>query len=421
MFKFLHAADLHLDSPMKGLERYDGAPVELVRGATRRALENLVHLALEEHANFLVIAGDLYDQDWKDYNTALFLAAQMSRLRQAGIRVYIVTGNHDAASQITRSLRMPDNVRLLSAERPESVVLDDLGVAIHGQSFATRAVRDDLCAAYPPALRDLFNIGLLHTAATGREGHEPYAPCSIEELLSRNYDYWALGHVHEREILYRDPWVVFPGNTQGRHVRECGPKGCTLVKVEDGNRASVEHRDLNVVTWAHCEIDAVDANSPEDVIDAARLQIEQQMEGAGGRLLAVRIEVHGATTAHSELAGDLEKWTSEIRAAATDVGGGAVWIEQVKFRTWPLVDLDKGLAQDDAVAEVLRLVRDLESSDEIFQPVVDELATLRTRLPGDLVENTPALNLASPDNARAVLEDVKRLLFTRLLSAGGAQ
>lgn len=137
MFKFLHAADLHLDSPMKGLERYDGAPIELVRGATRRALENLVLLALEERVRFVVIAGDLYDQDWKDYNTALFLAAQMSRLRQAGIRVCLVTGNHDAASQITRSLRMPDNVRILASDRPETVVLEDIGVAIHGQSFAS--------------------------------------------------------------------------------------------------------------------------------------------------------------------------------------------------------------------------------------------------------------------------------------------
>ncbi len=214
---------------------------------------------------------------------------------------------------------------------------------------------------------------------------------------------------------------MFPGNTQGRHVREPGPKGCTLVKVEDGRCASVEHRDLNVVTWALCDVDADDADSPEDLLDLARLRIEQEAANAGGRLLAVRVELRGATGAHPELTGDPERWTSEIRSAATDIGGGNVWIEQVRFRTWPRMDLDERLAQDDAVADLLRLVRELEPSDDILQPVIDELATLRARLPVDLVADTPALNLASPQDARAVLEDVKKLLVIRLLSAGGVQ
>ena len=171
MFKFLHAADLHLDSPMRGLERYEGAPIEQIRGATRRALENLVQLALEEGVRFVIIAGDLYDTDWKDYNTALFLSKQMSRLRMAGIRAFVVTGNHDAGSQITRTMSMPENVKFMSPKRPETVVINDLGVAIHGQGFAERTVREDLSAGYPAARKGLFNIGILHTAATGREGH----------------------------------------------------------------------------------------------------------------------------------------------------------------------------------------------------------------------------------------------------------
>ena len=119
---------------------------------------------------------------------------------------------------------MPENVRFLSAKRPETVLIDDLGVAIHGQGFAQRAVREDLLPSYPPACKGLFNIGILHTAATGREGHEPYAPCNVEGLLAKEYDYWALGHVHRREILYENPWMVFPGNIQGRHVNESGPR-----------------------------------------------------------------------------------------------------------------------------------------------------------------------------------------------------
>lgn len=127
---------------------------------------------------------------------------------------------------------------------------------------------------------------ILHTAATGREGHEPYAPCSVEGLLSKEYDYWALGHVHRREILYENPWMVFPGNIQGRHINESGPKGCTLVTVEDGRCSSVEHRNLHVVEWALCDVDASEAGSPEDVLERTRFRLEQQIQAVGDRLLA---------------------------------------------------------------------------------------------------------------------------------------
>ena len=231
MFKFIHSADIHLDSPLRGLDRYEGAPVTEIRGATRQAFINLVRLALDENVSFVLISGDLYDGDWKDYKTGLFLSKQLSELRGAGIPVFIVAGNHDAESKITRSLRMPENVKILSTSTPQSIILDDIGTVIHGQGFSTGAVTRDLASAYPDAVKGFFNVGLLHTSVNGREGHENYAPCSLETLLSKGYDYWALGHVHNREILHENPWVIFPGNTQGRNARETGPKGCTLIRV----------------------------------------------------------------------------------------------------------------------------------------------------------------------------------------------
>ena len=240
--KFIHAADLHLDSPLTGLERYEGVPIDAVRGATRRALENLVGLALDNDVAFVLIAGDVYDGDWPDYNTGLFFAQQMGRLREAGVWVVIASGNHDAQSQISKTLRLPDNVIVLSAARPQSVEFEEHGVVIHGQSFTTRSVTEDLSLKYPEARAGLLNVGLLHTSLNGRPGHEPYAPCTLDGLLAKGYDYWALGHVHSREVAHEDPWVVFPGNTQGRHARETGAKGCSLVTVADGAVVSVEHR-----------------------------------------------------------------------------------------------------------------------------------------------------------------------------------
>ena len=148
--RFLHCADIHLDSPLRGLERYEGAPVEQVRGATRRAFENMVQCALREKVDFVVIAGDLYDGDWPDFNTGLFFAKGMAQLGESGIAVYVVRGNHDAASKLTRSLPLPKNVHLFPDKAPKSLTDDNLGLAVHGQSFATAAVFDDLAADYPP-------------------------------------------------------------------------------------------------------------------------------------------------------------------------------------------------------------------------------------------------------------------------------
>jgi exonuclease SbcD len=147
--KFVHAADLHLDSPLAGLSKYEGAPVEQIRGATRRALENLVKLCLTEQVKLLLIAGDLYDGDWRDYSTGLFFAKQMATLRAANVRVVWIRGNHDAASKLTAHLNLPDNVRELSHKKPDSFVLEDLGVAVHGQGFDTREVTTDLSLRYP--------------------------------------------------------------------------------------------------------------------------------------------------------------------------------------------------------------------------------------------------------------------------------
>ena len=168
----------------------------------------------------------------------------------------------------------------LSASRPETVVYDDLGVAVHGQSFATRAVSEDLASRYPPPIAGALNVGLLHTALDGRPGHDPYAPTQLGVLTGKGYDYWALGHVHEREVLASDPWVVFPGNLQGRHARETGPKGATVIEVEDGRVRAVEHRVLDVVRWSQIHVDAEDARS---VDDAGKLNISFSIKTEQGR------------------------------------------------------------------------------------------------------------------------------------------
>jgi len=298
--KLVHAADIHLDSPMRGLAAYDGAPERELRGATREALRNLVDLCIGERADALLIAGDLYDGDWQDYGTGAFFAREAARLREAGIPVVLIRGNHDAASRITRSLRLPDNVRELPVDRPGTVAFDDLGLAVHGQGYAKREVLEDLSAGYPRPVPGMVNVGLLHTSADGREGHAPYAPCKVGRLAEHGYDYWALGHVHQRELLHADPPILFSGCLQGRHARETGPKGATIVSF-NGRRPTLEERALDVVRWEVLEIDAGPLGDLDEVLDAIERSLRDAVEGADGRLLAARIRVTGATTAHGAL------------------------------------------------------------------------------------------------------------------------
>ena len=421
MFTFIHAADIHLDSPLRGLEHYDGAPVEQIRGATRQALANLVELAIAEQVAFVLFAGDLYDGDWRDYNTGLFFATQMIKLREAGIPVFLIAGNHDAASQVTRYLRLPENVTMFSVQSPQTVYLEAFDVALHGQGFGKRVVTDDLSAAYPAPDFHLFNIGLLHTSVDGREGHEPYAPCSLDGLRSKRYDYWALGHVHTREVLHREPWIVFPGNLQGRHVREIGPKGCTLVTVQDAQVVSAVHRDLDVLRWAVCTIDASGSHTADDVVEQVRQALVHELTAGDGRPLAARIRLLGACQAHGELSANVERWTNEIRTVATDVSNGTLWIEQVKLHTRPEADLDRMLTRDDALGHLLRALLRWESDESFLAEVTGEFRDLAHKLPLELRSGDEAIDLEDPQTMRQAVEDVKHLLLSRLLSAEDAQ
>ena len=403
----VHAADLHLDSPLRGLGGYPGAPVEAVRVATRQACEALRDLCVERGASVLLVAGDLYDGDWRDFSTGLFFRSQMSRLREAGVRVVIVRGNHDAASQITRNLTLPDNVRELSAHHAETVVFDDLGVAVHGRSFPQRAVTEDLSRGYPRPVAGALNIGLLHTSVDGREGHESYAPCKLEALREHGYDYWALGHVHAREVLSESPWVVFPGNLQGRHIRETGAKGATVITVEGGRIESVEHAPLDVVRWAESVVDASSATTLEDVIDQARDAIAAAAEAADGRTLATRVIVRGPERILGRVAAARDRAIAELQGVASDVGG--VYFEKLSLSR--VAERARPAAGEPWIAALANLS---SLPDEELLALADEaLGDLRQKLPHEITEGPDALALGDRATLRRLLEEAQEAIVAR--------
>ena len=417
-FKFIVAADIHLDSPMQGLLRYEGAPMDVLRGATRQALANLVSLAIEEKVAFVLLSGDLYDGDWRDYHTGLFLMQQLSRLREAGVKAFVIYGNHDAESRITKSLHLPENVRVLSTKSPETIILEDLGVAIHGQGFAKRDVLENLADQYPDASKGFFNIGMLHTALTGAEGHAPYAPCTLGTLHSKGYDVWALGHVHARKVHSAEPLILFPGNTQGRHARETGPKGCTLVSVEDRRVASFEYKDLHVVRWEVIPVDASGQSAVVDLIDAAVAAVKSESGKGSGEGLAARLLIQGACRAHRELLADSEKWTAEIRAAVAAATGEGAWVEKVRLMTVPEANLSILGSASDPLSDLVRYLNGLSASEELGALLIEDIRTLKEKLPPELFQGEGAISPGSPESLSGLLEEVKGMLLQRVLASG---
>ena len=415
MFKFLHTADLHLDSPLRGLRKREEASVETILGATRRAFEKLIDLALDEEVDFMVIAGDVYDRDWKGYETGLFFRKQMLRLDGAGIPVFLISGNHDAASVITRKLTLPGNVREFSSRSPDTKELEGLPVALHGMSFPNRAVSENLVPRYPDPVRGKFNIGILHTSLAGSEGHDAYAPCKPEELAGKGYDYWALGHVHQPQIVSEDPWIVYPGCIQGRSVKECGERGCRIVRVGDSFETGCDWHVLDEVRWARALVDVGGAESIGEVVDLVREGIGREVEAADGRLLAVRVELTGVSRLHGEMHAQPERLEAEIAGVAEEFGDEAVWIERVRIKTKARTSLEELARRDELTKLVIEAVREGEESAERPGEVEDMLKVL----PGELKSELEAE--WTGEGQRELYEDACMMVLEELKTKGGEQ
>ena len=420
-FRFLHTADIHLDSPLRGLADHDGRIAERVRTAPRAAFEGLVEFAIDEAVDFMVIAGDLYDGAWRDYRTGLFFAGQMGRLNEADIPVFLLYGNHDAESQLTRRLALPGNVRVFGSRRPETFALDSFGVALHGRSFPNRAVTENLVPGYPPPTRGMFDIGVLHTALDGRPGHDPYAPCDKAELVAKGYDYWALGHVHGREVVHENPHIVFPGNLQGRHARETGAKSAYLVSVEDGEVVHLSAVSTDAVRWEVLDVDVAGAGTFEAAVERVRRSMAAAVAGAEGRMLACRIVLRGRCEAHRRLVADGENLLAEARATALGLGDEAAWVEKVVVETDAAAGPGERAAREDAVADLLAMLAGATGDAELLGSIREDIGELASRLPQEVREDLEdaALRAAVDGDHAALVRQIEPWLEARLLTGEG--
>jgi DNA repair exonuclease SbcCD nuclease subunit len=368
-FTFLHCADLHLGSPLLGLSLKDEAIARRFAQASRDALSDLITTTIAERVAFVLIAGDVYDGEWKDTAIGLFFARELSRLHREEIPVFIIHGNHDAKNVVTSAIPLPGNVTTFPVKRAKTQKLEALRVAIHGRSFQEREETENWAPTYPEALTGYFNIGMLHTSCDGKPGHASYAPCTTQDLVAKGYDYWALGHVHQFEVLHENPHIVYPGNLQGRSIRECGPKGAVFVDVQDGRVRDLRRVITDQARWAEVVLDASGHDNREALLSAVAQAFRPVAGEAEGKLVAARLRLTGATVLHRSLLADHGGFAVDALAAAQQ-NAEDIWIEKLRLDTRDLVeasgedlagvDLDALLAGGDGESLVRRLSEDME-------------------------------------------------------------
>jgi len=385
-YRFIHAADIHLDSPLKSLALRDPELAELIGNATRRAFENIIRLCLTEQVDALMLAGDLYDGDQTSMKTARFLASQIRLLHEAGIRVFVIRGNHDALSRITKELTFPDSVKLFGGRSDTVCVSSKLGgvaIAVHGISFSQPHAPESLLSKYKAPVADTVNIGLMHTSLDGSPDHDVYAPCSIADLDAAGFAYWGLGHIHKRSVAQASSAVVMPGMPQGRDINESGPKSVTLVTVADDRSIHIEERLTSVAQFERVSLDLTGIEDWRDMVGALAKTLGDARARTQSEHLVARLHVTGRTP----LAWQLRRDADLLKAEADDRGftAGKTWIEKVEM-TCRAPNAASGTSPD-PLAELRNLIDLQVMTSQSFRT---ELASVADELRGQLPQECRA-------------------------------
>lgn len=379
-FRFVHTADIHLDSPLRSLALRNPALAALIGDSTRQALVAIIDLCLDQQVDALVIAGDLYDGDQTSMKTARFLATQLGRLHEAGIATFKIRGNHDALSKITQELILPPTVKVFGG-RGETVEIAGKGVAVHGISFARPQAPESLVPKFRPPVADAVNIAMMHTSLAGAPGHDVYAPCALSDLHGSGFDYWALGHVHARTQHAGPRTVVMPGMPQGRDINEAGPKSVSLVTIGDDRRITVTEWPTSIAQFERIPVDLGGIAGWREAVDAIEQAVGRMRDRTEAPHLVGRLLLTGRTPLAWRMRRDRDLLLAEIEQRLE--AGGRTWIDKIE-----LAVAAPAPVEDAGSADPVRELGDLMRSDAmrrhgVRETVRDLVRELRDDLPGD--------------------------------------
>ena len=373
--RFIHAADLHLDSPFRGIG--DAAPAlkNRLQSATLAALRRVVDHTIQSSADFLIVAGDIYDSKDRSLRALVSFRREMERLAERNVPVFIVHGNHDPLNGWGSGFQLPPNVITFGGRTDTEPYLrrGREAAEITGVSYTRERVTDNLASSFRPSGAAPYSIAVLHANVGRQSGHADYAPAAVGDLTSAGFNYWALGHVHTRSVLAAEPaMVVYPGNTQGRNPRETGPRGCYQVDVDTYGRAHLEFVDASVARWTHIELSIGNLSSMDDLVDLMLEKARQEASSFEGPTVA-RCTIRGNGPLHRDLQRD------EMNEELAEVLGSAVVAESVRLATGPELDFESLARTETLVSDFLRLGERALQDPELRQRLADSLTPLFRR------------------------------------------
>lgn len=402
--KFIHAADLHLDSPFIGLNHLPESIFQLVKESTFQSFEKMIDLAIKEKVDFILISGDVYDGEDRSLRAQLFFQKQMERLDQNGIHAYVIYGNHDHTSGQSFHLDLPENVYVFSDQEVECVNFERDGkliTSIYGFSYPDRAVFENMSKKYNRKTNAPYHIALLHGSISGENEHEPYCSFKLSDLLEKNFDYWALGHIHKRQILHeQSPTVIYSGNLQGRHMKEIGEKGVYLVHFHEKN-VSYQFQPLSTIVFQEFSIDLSDIQSISQLISYVQEKKEAFRMKYNGTFC--KLTLTGRTSLFEEL--HKEGVLEEIQELWNDMEQNKkfVWILSIKNETLP--------EKEDFLEDSSLFTQDFQAVMDQYE--IDE--ALRS-----LYKNTSMRRFIQPfsnEEKEEIIQEAKELIFYEWLKS----
>lgn len=374
MIKFLHCADLHLDSPFKGLSSLPEGLFQRLSESTFLSFKRLIDLAISEKVDFVVIAGDLYDSGNRSLKAQSFLKNCFIKLESHNINVYISHGNHDPLDGQWVNLDWPSNVHFFEGNSIQTLHFEKEGkklACLHGFSYETAAVTDNRTLHYPEKKDDLYHIGILHGQADGYSGHSRYAPFLLTELLKKGYDYWALGHIHKRIDLSAEPPIRYSGNIQGRHSGETGEKGGYLVTLNGTEMESVFHATSDI-EWHEGIVDLTEAESLQEVITLCEREIKSYQQTHKGVFLVLTLS--GQTQLFEDLLDGVFLEDLEEILREDDHATGFVHVVSIKNETKPSIHDEMSIKHSSFFQDIRAVLQD----DQELQQAIAEVTTHKT-------------------------------------------
>ncbi|WP_028611300.1 metallophosphoesterase family protein [Paenibacillus harenae] len=377
-FRFIHAADLHLDSPFKGLAKAPDPVRSLLAESTFAALRQLTDTAIRGQADFIVLSGDLFDEADRSLKAQLLLVREWERLEAHGVAVFVIHGNHDPLNGARADVKLPQNVYVFGSDQMECKPAyrrsGELAAFVYGRSYGTRIVTENMAAAYRTQPEGPFHIALLHGNVDGDGMHDPYAPCSIEELAGgKGFDYWALGHIHSRRVLHEYPHVVYSGNTQGRNPRETGAKGCYIVDVTASRSLKLTFAPLDTVRWLSHAASIETAGSEQELLQQLMSAAEQLAEAAEGRSVMLRLRLTGRGPLHRQLSDPIIVRTllEQLQQASSE-NEPWVFVYDLTVQTGAAISWETLEEEDSFAGELYRLSAGLKADEALWREFAKE-------------------------------------------------